>query len=205
MITDHQLQYSMHLLYHHLANPLGDLQAHIGLGHHLNDNHQPQIAILASSASIGLVSASARVTSAKFHKAAVERPGPIDRTPETPGSGKIPISRFSSNLFHLLFISTHTSWSVPLHRRCWQGGRIRGTGRSRTSFKCVEETKVRNLSLDGKIFDEEYEPGVKPRCNSLVKPFLCRCHLERWTSIKVSSRKSRRHLLSFDADFLGIR
>ena len=135
----------------------------------------------------------------------IERPGPIDRTPETPGSGKIPISRFSSNLFHLLFISTHTSWSVPLHRRCWQGGRIRGTGRSRTSFKCVEETKVRNLSLDGKIFDEEYEPGVKPRCNSLAKPFLCRCHLERWTSIKVSSRKSRRHLLSFDADFLGIR
>ena len=85
MITAHQLQYSMQLLYHHLADPLGDL-------HHLNNNHQPQIALLASSASIELVSSSARVTSAKFHKAAVrsdiETPGPIDRTPETPGSGK---------------------------------------------------------------------------------------------------------------------
>ena len=59
-----QLQYSMQLLYHHLADPLGDLQAHIGLGH-----HQPQIALLASSVSIELVSSSARVTSAKFHKA----------------------------------------------------------------------------------------------------------------------------------------
>ena len=42
--------------------------------------------------SIDLVSSSARVTSAKFHKTVVgryvQRPGPIDRTPETPGSGK---------------------------------------------------------------------------------------------------------------------
>ena len=42
---------------------------------------------------IELVSSSARVTSAKFHKVLdvctdIERPGPIDRTPETPGSGK---------------------------------------------------------------------------------------------------------------------
>ena len=93
MITAHQLQYSVQLLYHHLADPLGDLQAHIGLDHHLlDDNHQPQIALLASSASIELVSSSARVTSAKFHKGLVgrevQRPGPIDRTPETPGSGK---------------------------------------------------------------------------------------------------------------------
>ena len=66
MITAHQLQYSVQLLYHHLADPLDDLQAHIGLDHHLNDNHQPQIAILASSASIELVSSSARVISAKF-------------------------------------------------------------------------------------------------------------------------------------------
>ena len=94
MITAHQLQYSVQLLYHHLADPLGDLQAHIGLDHHLlDDNHQPQIALLASPASIELVSSSARVTSAKFHKVLyvgreLERPGPIDRTPETPGSGK---------------------------------------------------------------------------------------------------------------------
>ena len=75
-----------------LPPPLGDLQAHIVLDHRQNDNHQPQIALLASSASIELVSSSARVTSAKFHKAVVCReggtPGPIDRTPETPGSGK---------------------------------------------------------------------------------------------------------------------
>ena len=42
--------------------------------------------------SIELVSSSARVTPAKFHKSVVctdiETPGPIDRTPETPGSGK---------------------------------------------------------------------------------------------------------------------
>ena len=44
----HQLQYSVQLLYNHLADSLGDLQAHIGLDHHLNDNHQPQIALLAS-------------------------------------------------------------------------------------------------------------------------------------------------------------
>ena len=61
-----------------------------GVNHHLNDNHQPQIALLASSASIELVSASARVTSAKSQPKVsdIERPGPIDRTPETPGSGK---------------------------------------------------------------------------------------------------------------------
>ena len=39
-----------------------------------------------------MVSSSARVTSVKFHKGAgrsdIETPGPIDRTPETPGSGK---------------------------------------------------------------------------------------------------------------------
>ena len=63
----HQLQYYVQLLYQ-LANPLGDLQVHIGLDHHLNDNHQPQIALLASLASIELVSSSARVTSVKFHK-----------------------------------------------------------------------------------------------------------------------------------------
>ena len=59
---------------------------HIGLDHHLlDDNHQPQIAILASSASIELVSSSARVTSVKFHKvldvvreAGTHRPDPRD-------------------------------------------------------------------------------------------------------------------------------
>ena len=72
------------------SNVLGDLQPHIGLDHHLNDNHQPQIALLASSVSIELVSSSARVTSAKSQPKLpdIERPGPIDRTPETPGSGK---------------------------------------------------------------------------------------------------------------------
>ena len=64
----HQLQYSVQLLYHHLADPLDDLQGHIELDHHLNDNHQPQIALLASSASIELESSSARVTSTKFQK-----------------------------------------------------------------------------------------------------------------------------------------
>ena len=69
MITAHQLQYFVQLMYHHLADPLVDLQAHIGLDHHLlGDNHQPEIALLASSASIELVSSSARVTLAKFHK-----------------------------------------------------------------------------------------------------------------------------------------
>ena len=60
-------------LMHHLADPIGDLIAHIGhlhtsllLHHHLNDHHQFQIALLASSVSIGLVSSSARVTSANF-------------------------------------------------------------------------------------------------------------------------------------------
>ena len=90
------LQYSLQLL-HHLADPLGDLIAHIGhlhtsllLHHHLNDHHQLQIAILASSVSIDLVSLSARVTSAKSQPKLLYRqtPGPIDRTPETPGSGK---------------------------------------------------------------------------------------------------------------------
>ena len=45
-----------------------------------------------------MVSSSARVTSAKFHKSVVgryiETPGPIDRTPETPGSGKKIIADF---------------------------------------------------------------------------------------------------------------
>ena len=69
----HQLQYYVQLLYHHLADPLGDLQAHIGLDHHLlDDNHQPQIALLASSASIELVSSSARVTSAKSQPKVLE-------------------------------------------------------------------------------------------------------------------------------------
>ena len=63
------------------ADPLSDLQAHIGLDHHLNDNHQPQIALLASSASIELVSLSARVTSVKFQK------GVVVTDTETPGSG----------------------------------------------------------------------------------------------------------------------
>ena len=54
----HQLQYSMHLLHSPHVNLL--------LHYHLNDNHQPQIAILASPASIELVSSSARVKSAKF-------------------------------------------------------------------------------------------------------------------------------------------
>ena len=52
----------------------------------------PWIALLASSVSIELVSSSARVTSTKSTKALVDRdietPRPIDRTPETPGSGK---------------------------------------------------------------------------------------------------------------------
>ena len=78
-----------------MADPLDDLLAHTGhipvnllLHHHPDDDHHLQIVLLASSAGIELVSSSTRVTSAKFHKGLVERPGPIDRTPETPGSGK---------------------------------------------------------------------------------------------------------------------
>ena len=55
--------------------------------------------------SIELVSSSARVTSVKFHKVLggreVQRPGPIDRTPETPGSGK--------KLDHLIMAEVLTS------------------------------------------------------------------------------------------------
>ena len=50
MITSHQLQHSMQRLYH-LTDPLGDLLAHIGLDYHLNDDHQPQIALY-----IGIIS-----------------------------------------------------------------------------------------------------------------------------------------------------
>ena len=87
-----QLQYSLQLL-HHLADPLGDLIAHIGhlhtslpLHHHLNDDLQLQFALLASSASSELVSSSARVTSAKSQPKVLEvfrgtrnhRPDPRD-------------------------------------------------------------------------------------------------------------------------------
>ena len=36
----HQLQYSVQLLYHHLADHLGDLHTSLLLHHHLNDDHQ---------------------------------------------------------------------------------------------------------------------------------------------------------------------
>ena len=39
----------MQLLYHHLADPLGDLLTHNDLDHHLNDNYQ-LLALVASSA-----------------------------------------------------------------------------------------------------------------------------------------------------------
>ena len=52
----------------------------------------PWNVLLALSVSIGLVSSSARVTSVKFQKplsvCQFETTGPIDRTPETPGSDK---------------------------------------------------------------------------------------------------------------------
>ena len=104
MITAHQLQYSVQLLYHHLADSLGDLQAHIGLDHHLlDDNHQPQIALLASSASIELVSSSARVTSVVFQKGLVrsdiETPGPIDRTQAHLGPVKIQNTKIQNRKF----------------------------------------------------------------------------------------------------------
>ena len=54
----------LYLVVHHPADPLGDLLAHIELD--LDDDHQPQIALLASSASIEMVSSSARVTSPKL-------------------------------------------------------------------------------------------------------------------------------------------
>ena len=72
-----------------VANPLGDLQAYIGPDHHLNDNHQPQIALLASSASIELVSSSARVISAKFQKRLVR----TDRQTPRPDPRKIKTSK----------------------------------------------------------------------------------------------------------------
>ena len=92
----HQLQHSMRLL-QHLTDPLGDLRVLIGhlhvnllLLHHLNDNHHLQITLLASAQR----SSSARVTSVKFQLkdsdlvSDLERPGPKDRTPGTPESGK---------------------------------------------------------------------------------------------------------------------
>ena len=80
-------QVSMNL-YDAVSDVVESLGISIPLHHRLKDNHQLQIALLASSVSIELVSSSARVTSAKFHKAVVQTSGPIDRTPETPGSGK---------------------------------------------------------------------------------------------------------------------
>ena len=57
---------------------------------------------------IELVSSSARVTSAKFHKGLVgrevQRPGPIDRTPETPGSGKNLIYYQLHGISQLVFV-----------------------------------------------------------------------------------------------------
>ena len=116
----HQLQYSVQLLYHHPADPLGDLQAHIRLNHHLNDNHQPQIALLASSDIIELVSSSARVTSVKFHKVPeVQRPGHIDRTPETPGSGKKLKDGSVSNHDWVYSLSKMTN--IALDNSCYLG------------------------------------------------------------------------------------
>ena len=73
-----QLQYSLQLL-HHLADLLGDVIAHIEHLHtslpllrHLNDDHQLQIALLASSVSIELVSSSSRVTTAKSQQTVLE-------------------------------------------------------------------------------------------------------------------------------------
>ena len=50
---------------HHLADP-EHLHTSLPLHHHLNDDHQLQIALLASSVTIELVASSSRVTSAKF-------------------------------------------------------------------------------------------------------------------------------------------
>ena len=63
---------------------IGHLHTSLLLHHHLNNDHQFQIALLASSVSIELVSSSARVTSAKFHKVlgrrytGTHRPDPRD-------------------------------------------------------------------------------------------------------------------------------
>ena len=56
---------------HHTADPLGDLQAHIGLDHHLDDDNQLQIALLASSIHVELESSSVRVASVKVNKASL--------------------------------------------------------------------------------------------------------------------------------------
>ena len=118
-----QLQYSLQLL-HHLADPLGDLIDHIGhlhislpLHHHLNDDLQLQFDLLASSASIELVSSSARVTWAKSQPKLlyvctwIETPGPKDRTPGTPGSGN---NTESAGNFH----ATSTSQTVQIQYMC---------------------------------------------------------------------------------------
>ena len=56
----------------------------------------PRIALLTSSVGIELISSSARVTSVKSAKglrlSQLERTGPIDRTPGTPGSDKKSVS-----------------------------------------------------------------------------------------------------------------
>ena len=66
MITAHQLQYSVQLLYHHLADPLDDLLTHTV---HLLVNLLLGIALLASPASIELVSS---------REAGTHRPDPRD-------------------------------------------------------------------------------------------------------------------------------
>ena len=63
----HQLQYSVQLLYNHtLPTPLVISNPTLGSTTILDDNHQLQIALLASSVTIELVASSSRVTSAKF-------------------------------------------------------------------------------------------------------------------------------------------
>ena len=67
----HQLQYSMHPLYHHTADPFGDLLAHIGLHQHLDDDNQLHIALLASSTHMELASSPARDASVKVNQASL--------------------------------------------------------------------------------------------------------------------------------------
>ena len=154
-----QLQHSLQLL-HHLADPLGDLKAHIGhlhnslpLHHHLNDDHQFQIALLVSSVSIELAYHHQPESYRQSFKKGLggrewQTPRPIDRTPETPGSGKnkIPETFLQMNISRIHF-------SNMLCAKIWIQGMSR-QGPRKTGKNCyvvlhtIENTSIiQNIAM----------------------------------------------------------
>ena len=135
------------------------LMIDIGLDHHLNNNHQPQIALLASSASIELVSSSTRVTSVKFHKVQyvrreLERPRPIDRTPETPGS--------SINIFRL-----EESRCVTSHISSLESG---GRGWRNVDIAQHSSSIMQKVSSVGSVLHHHHRPHSPHRSIIIYNP-----------------------------------